>query len=49
MNVKKLGLPVEIEKRIPTDDGFQIADICVPEKNKIVEVQISNQSEEKIL
>lgn len=44
---QELGLPVEIEKRIPTDDGFQIADICVPNKNKIVEVQISNQSEEK--
>ena len=44
---QELGLPVEIEKRIPTDDGFQIADICVPDKNKIVEVQISNQSEEK--
>ena len=44
---QELELPIEIEKRIPTDDGFQIADICVPDKNKIVEVQISNQSEEK--
>ena len=44
---QELELPVETEKRIPTDGGFQIADICVPEKNKIVEVQISNQSEEK--
>ena len=46
---QKLGLVVEIEKRIQTDDGFQIADICVPDKNKVVEVQISNQVEEKIL
>lgn len=44
---QELELPVEIEKRIPTDGGFQIADICVSDKNKIVEVQISNQSEEK--
>ena len=44
---QELELPVEIEKRIPTDDGFQIADICVPDKDKTVEVQISNQSEEK--
>lgn len=41
------GLAVEIEKRIPVNGGIQIADVCVPEKKKIVEVQVSTQPEER--
>lgn len=46
---QSLGLLAEIEKRIPTDNGFQIADVCVPDKHKILEVQVSTQTEEKYL
>lgn len=40
---KSLGLGVEAEQRIPVEGGVRIADICVPHKKKIVEIQISGQ------
>ena len=42
---KSLGLGVETEQRIPVEGGVRIADICVPCKKKIVEIQISNQQD----
>ncbi|MCY4553712.1 MAG: competence protein CoiA family protein [Candidatus Poribacteria bacterium] len=42
---KSLGLGVETEQRIQVEGGVQIADICVPDKKKIVEIQISSQQD----
>ena len=40
-----LGIEAETEKRIETDGETRIADVCMPKKNKIIEIQLSGQSD----
>ena len=42
-----LGLHVELEKRINTQDSFRIADICLPEKKKLIEIQLAKKPTEE--
>lgn len=41
---QSLGLEATTEQRIDLDGETRIADVCVPSENKIVEVQLTNQS-----
>ena len=41
---RSLGLGVEREYEIKTPDGKKYADVCVPDKKKIIEVQLSSQT-----
>ena len=38
-----LGLRVEVEKRIETQSSYRIADICLPEKRKLIEIQLASK------
>ena len=42
-----LGLRVEVEKRIETQSSYRIADICLPEKRKLIEIQLASKPKEE--
>ena len=42
---QSLGLDVQREYEIKTPNGKRYADVCVPDKKKIIEVQLSGQTE----
>ena len=44
-----LGLRVELEKRINTHSSFRIADICLPEQKKLIEIQLAKKPEAALL
>ena len=41
-----LGLHVELEKRITTQNSYRIADICLSEKQKLIEIQLAKKPPE---
>ena len=44
-----LGLRVELEKRIATQSSYRIADVCLPDKKKLIEIQLAKKPTEECL